>query len=238
MNAPDLLTAAEDAHALADLNADLEQLDATARVRWALRTLPPNVVLASSFGAQSAVALHLVTRESPAIPVLLVDTGYLFPETYQFVDELTRKLDLNLVVRRADLSPAFQEARYGKLWEQGVEGLNRYNQLNKVEPLNRALDELGALSWISGVRRVQSASREHTPILQLKNGRWKFHPIADWTDREVWMYLKANELPYHPLWHDGYVSIGDTHTTSRWLPGMREEDTRFFGLQRECGLHN
>jgi phosphoadenosine phosphosulfate reductase len=238
MNAPDLLTAAEDAHALADLNADLEHLDAQARVRWALRTLPPNIVLASSFGAQSAVALHLVTREAPAIPVLLVDTGYLFPETYQFVDALTQKLDLNLVVRRAELSPAFQEARYGRLWEQGVEGINRYNELNKVAPMNRALEELGALSWISGVRRMQSASREHTPVLQLKNGRWKFHPIVDWTDREVWLYLKANDLPYHPLWHEGYVSIGDTHTTSRWLPGMREEDTRFFGLQRECGLHN
>ena len=238
MNAPDLLSAAEDAHALADLNADLEQLDAQARVRWALRTLPRNVVLASSFGAQSAVALHLVTREAPSIPVLLIDTGYLFPETYQFADELTKKLDLNLVVRRAELSPAFQEARYGKLWEQGVEGINRYNELNKVAPMNRALEELGALSWISGVRRVQSSSRSHTPVLELKNGRWKFHPIVDWTDREIWLYLKANELPYHPLWHEGYVSIGDTHTTSRWLPGMREEDTRFFGLQRECGLHN
>lgn len=238
MNAPDLLTAAEDEHALADLNADLEHLDAEARVRWALRTLPPNIVLASSFGAQAAVALHLVTRHAPRIPVLLIDTGYLFPETYQFADELTRKLDLNLQVRRAELSPAFQEARYGKLWEQGVEGINRYNELNKVTPMNRALEELGALSWISGVRRVQSVSRATTPVLELKNGRWKFHPIVDWTDREVWLYLKAHGLPYHPLWHEGYVSIGDTHTTSRWLPGMREEDTRFFGLQRECGLHS
>lgn len=238
MNAPDLLSAAEDATALAELNADLEHLDAEARVRWALRTLPGNIVLASSFGAQSAVALHLITRHAPRIPVLLIDTGYLFPETYQFVDQLGARLGLNLVVRRAELSPAFQEARYGKLWEQGVEGLDRYNALNKVQPMQRALEELNALSWISGVRRVQSTSRAETPILQLRDGRWKFHPIVDWTDREVWLYLKAHDLPYHPLWHDGYVSIGDVHTTSRWLPGMREEDTRFFGLQRECGLHN
>ena len=81
------------------------------------------------------------------------------------------------------------------------------------------------------------ASRAQTPIVSLRGERYKVSPIADWTDRDVWQYLKKHDLPYHPLWEQGYVSIGDTHTTRRWEPGMDAEDTRFFGLKRECGLH-
>ena len=73
--------------------------------------------------------------------------------------------------------------------------------------------------------------------VMLTTGRYKGSPLADWTDRDVWLYRKKHDLPYHPLWDEGYVSIGDFHTTSRWEPGMREEDTRFFGLKRECGIH-
>ncbi|MBX4276529.1 phosphoadenosine phosphosulfate reductase family protein, partial [Mycobacterium tuberculosis] len=86
----------------------------------------------------------LVNQIRPDIPVILTDTGYLFPETYQFIDELTDKLKLNLKVYRAAESAAWQEARYGKLWEQGVEGIEKYNEINKVEPMNRALKELNA----------------------------------------------------------------------------------------------
>ena len=119
-------------------------LDAPARVRHALDQFGERIVLASSFGAQSAVSLHMVTREWPDIPVVLIDTGYLFPETYRFVDELSERLRLNLKVYRPRLSPAWQEARFGKLWEQGREGIERYNRMNKVEPMERALAELGA----------------------------------------------------------------------------------------------
>lgn len=90
-----------------------------------------------------------MTRQRPDIPVILTDTGYLFPETYRFIDDLTEKLQLNLQVFRAAHSPAWQEARYGKLWEQGVEGIERYNNLNKVEPMNRALEALGAQTWFA-----------------------------------------------------------------------------------------
>ncbi|STU62048.1 phosphoadenylyl-sulfate reductase [Klebsiella pneumoniae subsp. ozaenae] len=109
--------------------------------------LPGNYVLSSSFGIQAAVSLHLVNQIRPDIPVILTDTGYLFPETYQFIDELTDKLKLNLKVYRAAESAAWQEARYGKLWEQGVEGIEKYNEINKVEPMNRALKELNAQTW-------------------------------------------------------------------------------------------
>ncbi|MBE4395171.1 phosphoadenosine phosphosulfate reductase family protein, partial [Vibrio parahaemolyticus] len=82
-------------------------------------------------GIQAAVMLHLVTQEKPDIPIILTDTGYLFAETYRFIDELTKKLNLNLKVYRAEQSAQWQEARYGKLWEQGVEGIEKYNKINK-----------------------------------------------------------------------------------------------------------
>ncbi len=145
--------------ALAVTNAQLEKLDAEERVAWALENLPGEYVLSSSFGIQAAVSLHLVNQIRPDIPVILTDTGYLFPETYQFIDELTDKLKLNLKVFRATKSPAWQEARYGKLWEQGVEGIEKYNEINKVEPMNRALKELNAQTWFAGLRREQSGSR-------------------------------------------------------------------------------
>lgn len=223
--------------ALAELNNELETLSAQARVSWALDNLPGEFVLSSSFGIQAAVCLHLVTRQRPDIPVILTDTGYLFPETYQFIDALTEQLQLNLQVFRAPQSPAWQEARYGKLWEQGVEGIERYNELNKVEPMNRALETLGAQTWFAGLRREQSGSRARLPVLAIQRGVFKLLPIIDWDNRQVYQYLTQNGLSYHPLWEQGYLSVGDTHTTRKWEPGMSEEDTRFFGLKRECGLH-
>ena len=237
MTLPDPVTAAEDGRALAELNAWLGQRSAAQRVAWALESLSGNHALSSSFGAQAAVSLHLVTSQKPDIPVILVDTGYLFPETYAFVDQMSERLKLNLHVYRPPMSRAWMEARYGQLWEKGADGIQRYNQLRKVEPMQRALDDLGVRTWFAGLRRVQSDSRRDIDFLELRDGRWKLHPLADWSDRDVWQYLQKHNLPYHPLWHEGYVSIGDTHSTTRWQPGMREQDTRFSGLLRECGIH-
>ena len=215
----------------------LARQDADTRVAWALEALPGVHVLSSSFGAQAAASLHLLTRHQPDIPVVLVDTGYLFEATYNFIDTLCERLDLNLHIARPELSPAWLEARHGRLWEKGQAGLDHYHRLAKVEPMQRILGEIGTGTWFAGLRRGQSTSRTDTPFLEHRNGRWKVHPIADWTDRDVGLYLKRHDLPYHPLWEHGYVSIGDVHTTHRWEPGMREQDTRFFGLKRECGLH-
>ncbi|MEW9570129.1 phosphoadenylyl-sulfate reductase [Rhodanobacter sp. Si-c] len=289
MSAPDLPADGDDVEALLALNHWLARRDAEARVRWMLEHVPGAHALSSSFGAQAAVSLHLLASHAPDIPVILIDTGYLFPETYQFVDTLSERLALNLKVYRPSIGRAWAEARYGKLWEQGIEGLDRYNRIRKVEPMQRALAELGVQGWFAGLRRSQSRSRRaidfvewrpdpstaskgggrasdgsSRPVRQgvsdgggsghapdppirrstgkaiLRNpgmGRWKLHPIADWSDRDVGRYLQRHGLPYHPLWEQGYISIGDTHTTQRWEPGMDAEDTRFFGLKRECGLH-
>lgn len=218
-------------------NPCLEKMTAQERVQWAAEFLPPSPILTSSFGAQSAVMLHMVNSTIPGIPVVLIDTGYLFPETYSFIDELTERLGLNLNVFRPSLSPSWLERRYGRLWESGEEGIRRYNHISKVEPMKEALDSLNAGTWFSGLRRVQSRSRETTPILQVQGRAVKVHPLADWRDYDIHQYLKKHDLPYHPLWDQGYVSIGDIHTTRPLAEGMSEEETRFFGLLRECGVN-
>ena len=219
------------------VNPCLENKTAPERVQWALDFLPDNPVMTSSFGAQSAVLLHLVTRLKPSIPVVLIDTGYLFPETYDFIDHLTERLSLDLRIFRPRLSPAWQERRFGRQWEDGAEGIRRYNQINKVEPMQEALVSLDVGTWFSGLRRVQSRSRAATPVLQRQGESIKVHPLADWTDRDIHQYLKAHDLPYHPLWDQGYVSIGDVHTTRPLTADITEEETRFFGLLRECGIN-
>lgn len=229
--------AVQEAGSLTALNQKLELAQAPERILWALDTFGEGLVMSSSFGAQAAVMLHLVTRLAPRIPVVVVDTGYLFPETYRFIDQLTKELSLNLVVARAPLSPAWFEARHGKLWEHGLEGIEKYNQIMKVQPMEDALAQLGATAWLAGLRRAQSGTRETLPVVGLQGSRVKIHPIVDWTDRDVHNYLTKHRLPYHPLWHQGYLSIGDWHTSRPVSGDLTPEESRFFGLKRECGLH-
>ncbi|HXQ81030.1 MAG TPA: phosphoadenylyl-sulfate reductase [Opitutaceae bacterium] len=220
--------------------ADRRLSDASAaeRVRWAVEQFGSSLVLSTSFGAQSAVMLHLVTRIVPGIPVVFVDTGYLFPETYRFADLLAARLRINLRVYRALESPAWIEARHGRLWEKGEAGIDAYNRIVKIEPMQRALSELGARAWLAGLRRTQSSTREHLPVVSVQDGRAKVLPIVTWTDHDVHRYLVENDLPYHPLWEKGYVSIGDVQTTRPLSADITAEETRFFGIKRECGLHD
>lgn len=222
--------------ALLEINQLLAPLTAQQRVEFALKELPGSHMLSSSFGIQAAVMLHLCTSVQADLPVVLTDTGYLFPETYRFIDELTERLQLNLKVYRSHLSPAWQEARFGQLWTS-AEGLKQYNQLNKVEPMVRAQHELGVQSWFSGLRRSQSSTRADTQIVSVQRDVVKFCPIVEWSNKDIHYYLKDNNLPYHPLWEQGYVSVGDTHSSRPLEAGMSEEDTRFNGMGRECGLH-
>ncbi|MCL1045499.1 phosphoadenylyl-sulfate reductase [Shewanella electrodiphila] len=234
-----LLTApkSEQAIVLEKVNQFLSGLTAQERVTWGLAYLPGEHALSSSFGIQAAVMLHLVSQAQADIPVVLTDTGYLFPETYQFIDQLTERLNLNLKVYKAEQSSAWQEARFGKLWEKDLEGLEQYNRINKVEPMQRALNELNVGTWFAGLRRSQASTREALPILAIHGDRFKLLPIIEWTNKDVHEYLTLHDLPYHPLWEQGYVSVGDTHSSKPLELGMSEEDTRFNGMKRECGLH-
>ncbi|MFV0431600.1 MAG: phosphoadenylyl-sulfate reductase [Alphaproteobacteria bacterium] len=222
---------------LEQANKELSKLRAAERIVWALENINGNQALTSSFGVQSAVMLHLATKAQPDIPIILIDTGYLFAETYQFIDYLTERLKLNLKIYRSPMSIAWQEARYGKQWEDGLKGLKAYNHRVKVEPLKRAMAELKLTSWFSGLRRSQSQSRKEIPFITQQNGHFKVHPIADWSDKHVYDYLQKYDLPYHPLWEQNYLSVGDWHSSAPISADITEEQSRFFGLKRECGIH-
>jgi len=228
---------ARDAEAANRLNEWLASVDAETRVRWSLANLPGPFALTSSFGAQAAVSLHLVARQDPRIPVILIDTGYLFPETYRFIESLRQQLSLNVQSFSGRQSVAEFEAQHGKLWEKGRDGLDQYLEIRKVEPMRRALQTLGTRTWFAGLRRSQAESRAKLNPLEVRDGRFKVHPIFDWSDRDVYLYLKAHGLPYHPLWDKGYVSIGDWHSTKALHEVESAEELRFAGLKRECGIH-
>jgi len=216
---------------------NLEDSTAFARIQWAKNTFGDSLVMSTSFGIQSAVLLDLVTQQIPNIPIIFIDTGYLFPETYSLAEELSKRLKLNLYTYRGKLAPKEQEDRYGKLWEKGEEGLNQYNEINKIEPMNRAITELKASAWLSGLRRQQSQSRKNLSAVQRQNKVTKIYPIIDWDDATIYKYITENNLPYHPLWKKGYVSVGDWHSSSPLKADMTAEETRFNGIKRECGLH-
>ncbi|WDI78692.1 phosphoadenylyl-sulfate reductase [Candidatus Purcelliella pentastirinorum] len=222
---------------LEEINFKLNKLSSFDRILWALDNLEENFILSSSFGIQSMVLLHMITSKISNIPIVFIDTGYLFPETYIFVDKLVKKMNLNLKIFRSIISPAWQEARYGKLWKNGIDGIDLYNKINKVKPMKFALKKLLVKTWFSGLRRSQSKSRKNLSILSIQRKIFKFLPILDWDNKKIFDYIKKYDLEYHPLWKDGYVSLGDIHTTSKINSNISEEETRFFGIKRECGLH-
>jgi len=219
-------------------NAELADAPAEQVIRWAHDRFGDGLVMTSSFGAQSAVMLHLVTSAVPGIPVIFVDTGYLFPETYRFAHELTQRLDLNLRVFAPTMTPAHLEAIHGRLWEQGASELDLYSRMTKVEPMRRALRELKVEAWLAGLRAEQTDHRAGLRRVDEQDGVVKVHPILHWTRRDVGQYMADHDLPYHPLVEQGYLSIGDVHTTRPVTEGESSDRAgRFRGLRQECGIH-
>jgi len=222
---------------LAELNAQFSNMNAGQRVAMLWEQYGAQAVASTSFGLQAAVMLQLIAEHCPEMPVIFVDTGYNFPETYRYIDCLTEKLNINLKHYSSPYSASQQEARWGKLWEQGADGLEHYSRLNKVEPMNRALKELGATVWLSGLRRSHSSTRANRDFLEYQGERLKAYPILDWPDAQVEHFLRQHSLPSHPLQSQGYVTMGDWHSTAPIKEGMTAEETRFNGEKYECGLH-
>jgi phosphoadenosine phosphosulfate reductase len=224
---------------LETINQQLETKTAFEIIEWSDQTFGEGLVMSTSFGIQAAVMLHLVTRIVPDIPIIWVDTGYLPTETYRFADDLTKRLNLNLKVYQSPLTPARMEALYGRLWaEDDVESLNLYDKLRKVEPMQRALQELKATAWLSGLRRDQTEHRKQLNKVGRQGAQYKILPILDWTSKQIYEYLTANDLPYHPYFDQGYVTVGDWHSSRPLMADdTNERDTRFRGLKQECGLH-
>ncbi len=222
---------------LVALNAQFKDLTAGQRMAMLWEQFGIQAVASTSFGLQAVVMLKLISDHCPDMPVIFVDTGYNFPETYRYIDTISDTLQVNLQHYSALHSAAQQEARWGKLWEQGSEGLERYAQLNKVEPMNRALTEHKAQVWLSGLRRSQSRTRANREFLELQGDKLKAYPILDWADAQVEHFIRQHDLPTHPLADKGYVTMGDWHSTRPIEEGMTAEETRFNGAKYECGLH-
>ena len=225
------------------LNEDrkvLATLSAQERLEWAANRFEGRFALTTSFGIQSAVLLHMVSRlkNAESVPVIWVDTGYLPTETYQYVETLQKLLNIRLVVAQSSISPARMEAVQGRLWETGsVQDLELYHRIRKVEPLEQAFSSLQIECWASGVRRGQTDLRDLMTWLDPIRGRLSLRPVLDWSPKDVYYYMQSNDLPQHPLFEQGYSTVGDWHSSGPDAGSASGRDTRFGGLKQECGIH-
>ena len=226
-----------------DLDASrqaLEGLQPAERLAWALDQFGEGFALTTSFGIQSAVLLHMLSQVpgGSSVPVIWVDTGYLPPETYQYSEQLRERLKIRLVVAQSPMSPARMEALHGRLWETGsLSDLETYPRIRKVEPLEEALETLKVSCWASGVRRGQTDHRRSMTWLDPIRDRLSLRPLLDWTHRDVYYYMQDNDLPQHPLFDQGYSTVGDWHSSGPDGGDSSGRDTRFGGLKQECGIH-
>jgi phosphoadenosine phosphosulfate reductase len=135
------------------------------------------------------------------------------------------------------MTAARQEALFGRLWAGDEKALELYQRINEIEPMERAVRELGARAWIAGLRRQQTAFRSTLRPIELQDGVYKIHPIARFTHEDVERYMAEHDLPYHPLRALGYRSIGEVHSTRPVAAGEDERAGRALGARGECGIH-
>lgn len=221
------------------MEAHFAGLTAENLLHWAMAEFGETLAVSTSFGIQSSVMLKLATAINPDVQVIWVDTGYLPAETYAYATTLTRQLKLNLKVYEPRLTPFEMESKHGKLWESDrMEDLNLYDQIRKVEPMQRALDELGVLGWVSGLRANQTDYRKRLPPIKRTGTRFRVYPILEWTNRDVYHFMTGHGLPQHPLFDQGYTTVGDAHSSRPLsMDDSDDRDTRFRGIKQECGLH-
>jgi len=224
------------------LNAMLERATAERVVEWAASEFGDELIMSSSFGAESAMLLHLATRRLPRIRVVFVDTGYLFPETWQFMEQLRRRLDLNVWVYRTKHDPIEYLRRHGEgdpHWRSDVETCCKHN---KNEPFERAIADLRPRAWLRGVRRGQAETRRTMQFVEWSQ-RYQCYavsPMLNLSTREIHEYLKRHGLPYHPLYEHGYASIGcnPLSCTRPIEPGQDARAGRWAGRDKvECGIN-
>ncbi|HET7482669.1 MAG TPA: phosphoadenylyl-sulfate reductase [Actinomycetota bacterium] len=219
--------------------ATLEHATPRGIVTWAAESID-RLAVATSFQSSGLVILHLLKDIRPGVPVLFLDTGFHFPETLEFKERITELFDLKIVeLRGTHGTVEAQNAQYGE--ELFRTDPDRCCHINKVEPLQRALEEYDG--WISGIRRDQSPLRGETPLIEAQmlpsgNEIMKIHPLAHWTKQQVAAYLQEHEIPTHPLLELGFASIGCWPCTRKIDAGEDERAGRWEGLAKtECGIH-
>jgi phosphoadenosine phosphosulfate reductase len=211
------------------------RIKASSLLRLAIEDLfPGRIALVSSFGADSAVLLHMVSRVDPKTPVVFVDTGQHFPETLHYRDELCASLGLtNVVVAGPDPELIAAEDPEKFLFASDPD---RCCEIRKVAPLARTLD--GYDAWITGRKGFQSVTRARVPLFEAEGERVKVNPLIGWSATDILDYIRAAGLPPHPLVAKGFPSIGCLPCTSRVAPGEDIRAGRWRGrLKSECGIH-
>jgi phosphoadenosine phosphosulfate reductase len=223
-----------------ECNERFDRAEPAAVLRWALEESPfGRIGIASSFQAEGTAVIHMATRIRPDVPILFLDTGFHFAETMAFKERLTELLGLNVIELQGDYTVESQAESFGpRLYERDPQTCC---EVNKVLPFQRALSKLDA--WVTAMRRDSAWTRADAPVVSetaLPGGRTvvKFNPVANWSRRDVWAYLRANDLPHHPLYDLGYPSIGCAPCSRSIQIGEDERAGRWAGSDKvECGIH-
>lgn len=225
------------------INSQLQDKTPQQILQWAILTIP-NLYQTTAFGLTGLVTVDMISKLFPGekhpIDLIFMDTLHHFKETLELVENVKQRYPtVNLHVYKADGVNTEEEfaAKYGKeLWETNE---LYYDYLVKVEPAQRAYEELGVVAVLTGRRRSQGAARSNLPIVQVEeSGLIKINPLANWSFDEVNAYVKANNVPYNALLDRGYRSVGDYHSTSPVKEGEDERAGRWKGKQKtECGIH-
>jgi phosphoadenosine phosphosulfate reductase len=229
-------TVAEEAIDLERLRITFEEAYPQDILRWASDLYGSRLAVVTSFGPTGIVTLHMLSQIAPETSILTLDTGLLFRETYELMDELQERLGLTITSVRPEFTVEEQGARFGDaLWEREPD---KCCFMRKTVPLGKALD--GYAAWIAGVRRDQSPQRAQTPIIawDVRYNLLKINPLATWTEDMVWGYIRAHELPYNRLHDQGYPSIG-CHTCTRAVAAEGYSRKGRWGQsgKTECGIH-
>ncbi|HWW13219.1 MAG TPA: phosphoadenylyl-sulfate reductase [Candidatus Dormibacteraeota bacterium] len=205
-------------------------------LEWAFDTFGETVAISSAFGAEGMVLIDIVSRVRQNFRIFTLDTEFLFPETYNLMDQVEQRYGITIEKVYPLLSPEEQERVHGTaLWQRDPD---QCCNLRKVEPLRRKLGELRA--WITSIRRDQTAARASAGKVEWdeKFGLVKINPIADWSSKQVWQYIRQHDVPHNILHERNYPSIGCTHCTRAVRPGENPRAGRWAGSSKtECGLH-
>ena len=193
--------------------------------------------LTSSFQVEDMIVAHLLRRRIPDLPVLFLDTGYHFPQTYEYRDRMTKEWSLNLVNVLPAQTVAEQESAFGILYRSEP---TQCCQLRKVEPLMRALEPFDV--WFTGLRRDQSPTRKNLKKVELHRlpagkSLWKVSLLADWNSKQVWQFVNSNSIPFLPQYDQGYLSIGCQPCTAFPSDPNNPRSGRWGGTKLECGIH-
>lgn len=225
---------------LEQLNRKLETASPKEILAWSCENIPTGLVQTSAFNVDDMVITHILYYElkHPA-PVVFLETLHHFPQTLELVEKSKSVYNLDLQVYKTlgvDTREAFT-AKYGEaLWDKDIA---KFHDVTKIEPLQRGLDDLHTVAWITGRRRDQAPTRANMPILEFDGkGRLKINPLANWTRQDSWLYVSEHAVMYNPLHDQGYASIGDEPITTPVGKGEDERAGRWRGSGKtECGIH-